>query len=76
MVGVGIWILLERNYASAIFGSHLMTAAAYIIIVGGGLVIIISFCGCVGAVQEIPCLLMTVSSCLFYESHVVDSLSN
>ena len=46
---------------AAIFGSHLMTAAAYIVIIGGGVIVGISFCGCIGSVQERKCMIMTVS---------------
>jgi hypothetical protein len=59
IMGVGIWIVVDRNFMSAIFGTELMTAAAYMILVGGGIIFLIAFVGCLGAVMESKPLLLT-----------------
>lgn len=58
IVGLGIWILLERNYMSALVGSTLMTAAAWVIIIAGGFVVIVSLFGCIGSIIENKCMIV------------------
>ena len=47
---------------STIVGSLIMTAAIYIIIIAGAIIIFVSFAGCIGAIQEHKCLILTVSN--------------
>ena len=61
-MGVGIWIIVDRNFMSAILGTDLMTAAAYLIVVGGGIVTIIALLGGLGALLESKPLLLIVSA--------------
>ena len=44
-----------------LLGTNLYMSAAYILIATGVVVILISFLGCLGAVKEIKCMLLTVS---------------
>lgn len=60
-MGIGIWIIVDRNFMSAILGTDLMTAAAFLIIVGGAIVTVISLLGCMGAFLENKILLLIVS---------------
>ena len=60
-MGVGIWIIVDRNFMSAILGTDLMTAAAYLIVVGGAIITVISLMGCLGAMMESKALLLIVS---------------
>ena len=60
-LGLGIWILKERNYMSALVGNELMTVAAWIVIIGGGVITTISFFGCIGSITEQKCMIITVS---------------
>ena len=62
IMGVGIWIIVDRNFMSVILGTELMTVAAYLIIVGGGVVFLIAFMGCLGAILESKPLLLIVSN--------------
>jgi tetraspanin-11 len=48
-----------------LLGTNLYMSAAYILIATGVVVILISFLGCLGAVKEIKCMLLTVSFFLF-----------
>jgi len=59
VIGVGIYILVDKNFMSAVFGNALMTASAYCIIVAGAVTLIISFLGCCGALQQNKCMLLT-----------------
>ena len=34
MIGVGVWILVDKNFMQAVYGNVLMTVAAYLIVVG------------------------------------------
>ncbi len=51
---------------SALVGNELMTAAAWLVIVGGGIIVTISFFGCIGAITEQKCMLVTVSHAIQY----------
>ncbi|KAI0223339.1 hypothetical protein LSAT2_025444 [Lamellibrachia satsuma] len=44
-VGVGVWIVYEKDFMSRLFGTDLMTAAAYLIVAGGVSLVLFSFVG-------------------------------
>ena len=46
---------------SALVGNELMTVAAWIVIIGGGVITTISFFGCIGSITEQKCMIITVS---------------
>jgi hypothetical protein len=59
ILGVSVWILLERNFISAMFGVELMTAVTVILIVAGAVIILVSFFGCCGSLMENKCMIFT-----------------
>ncbi len=61
LLGVGIWIAVDRSFMATITGNPLYAVAAYIIIAGGGIIFIISFVGCCGALAENKLMLLIVS---------------
>lgn len=58
-LGVSIWIFVDRNFMSAVFGVELMTVATIFLIICGGVIVLISFLGCCGAVLESKCLILS-----------------
>ena len=60
-MAVGIWTVVDHAYMEELLGTNLYTSAAYILIATGIIVILVSFFGCMGAVKEIKCMLLTVS---------------
>ncbi|XP_036620209.1 CD82 antigen [Trichosurus vulpecula] len=58
ILGFGIWILTDRNsFISVLQTSSILKTGAYIFIGVGAVTMIIGLLGCVGAVNEIRCLL-------------------
>lgn len=63
----GIITLTDRNFLSELTGSNLFTGAAYALVISSALACLLAFFGCFGAVKEIKCMLLTVSSrCLYH----------
>uniref|UniRef100_A0A7I4Y6F0 Tetraspanin n=1 Tax=Haemonchus contortus TaxID=6289 RepID=A0A7I4Y6F0_HAECO len=68
---IGLWMLLDpkRNYILDLVNfsedDPLLTFAAYIAVVAGGLSLVVGFIGCCGAVQRMRCLLVGFMICLF-----------
>ena len=60
-MAVGIWTCVDHAYMEQLLGTNLYMSAAYILIATGVVVILVSFLGCLGAVKEIKCMLLTVS---------------
>lgn len=60
VMAVGIWTCVDHAYMEQLLGTNLYMSAAYILIATGVVVILISFLGCLGAVKEIKCMLLTV----------------
>jgi hypothetical protein len=70
MLGVGIWSVTQKSSYKEL--SSIATDPAAVLIAVGCLIIIISFCGTVGALRENICLLETVSSlheCIYSICH-------
>ena len=65
MLGVGIWLAVDRSFMTYIIGSDLYSVAIYMVLLGGGFVFFISFLGCCGAITENRCLLITVCVTVF-----------
>ena len=59
-MAVGIWTCVDHAYMEQLLGTNLYMSAAYILIATGVVVILVSFLGCLGAVKEIKCMLLTV----------------
>lgn len=64
LIGVGLWLIIDRNYLTHIIGSSLFEVAAYILLVTGCIVFFISMLGCVGSMMENKCLIFSYSICL------------
>jgi len=61
-MAIGIWTIVDHAYMEQLLGTNLYMSAAYILIATGIIVILVSFFGCMGAVKEIKCMLLTVSA--------------
>lgn len=59
VLSVGIWTVSDKTGFEQLLGTDLYMSAAYILIVTGVAVVLISFLGCFGAVKEIRCMLIT-----------------
>ncbi|XP_014216187.1 CD151 antigen-like [Copidosoma floridanum] len=58
LTGLAIYSLVEKvNYVSELTGNNLLTGTVYVLLVGGIIVSLISFFGCLGAAKEIKCFL-------------------
>ena len=61
-MAVGIWTCVDHASMERLLGTNLYMSAAYILIATGIVVVLVSFFGCLGAVKEIKCMLLTVSA--------------
>ncbi|XP_012261438.1 CD151 antigen [Athalia rosae] len=60
IAGLSIWSLVDNvAWISELIGTNLLTGAVYVLLVGGVIVALVSFLGCVGASREIKCMLLT-----------------
>ncbi|XP_018425394.1 PREDICTED: CD82 antigen [Nanorana parkeri] len=59
ILGCGIWILADKSSFIAVLqnSSHSINVGSYILIAIGGVTMIMGFLGCIGAVNEVRCLL-------------------
>ncbi|XP_069714024.1 CD82 antigen [Phaenicophaeus curvirostris] len=66
ILGFGIWILADKTSFIAVLqmSSPSLKTAAYILIGVGALTMLMGFLGCIGAVNEIRCLLGLYFTCL------------
>ncbi|XP_060531779.1 CD151 antigen [Cylas formicarius] len=64
-VSLGIWILVDRSFANELVGTNLYAGSAYILVVTGLLVVLISCLGCLGSVKEVRCMLVIYFISLF-----------
>ena len=74
MLGLGIYMVLtdvDVTKVTAILGSDLYKAGVYLLLAGGSVTILVSFCGCLGACIENRCLLGVVS----YQNNLLCRLS-
>lgn len=58
LLGVGIWMAVDRNFMTTIIGNDLYAVAVFLILSMGGVVFFISFLGCCGAVTENRCMMI------------------
>lgn len=52
LLGIGIWLAVDRNFLTTIIGNNLYAAAVFIILSCGIIVFFVSFFGCCGAITE------------------------
>lgn len=62
MLGVGLWLSVSQGSFAALSPSFPSLSAANLIITLGSIVMVTGFLGCLGAVKENKCLLLSVSS--------------
>jgi len=65
VMAVGIWTIVDHAYMEQLLGTNLYMSAAYILIATGIIVILVSFFGCMGAVKEIKCMLLSYFIVMF-----------
>lgn len=60
ITGLAIWALVDKvPWIGELVGNDLLTGAIYVLLVGGILVSVIAFFGCIGASREVKCMLVT-----------------
>lgn len=63
LLGVGIWVMVDpTGFREIIAANPLLVTGVYILLAMGGLLFLLGFLGCCGAVRENKCLLLFVSS--------------
>lgn len=62
ILGVGIWLAATQGNFATLSSSFPSLSAANLLIATGTLVMAIGFVGCIGAIKENRCLLLTVSA--------------
>ncbi|MBN3306719.1 TSN18 protein, partial [Amia calva] len=59
LLGVGIWVLVDpTGFREIVAANPLLFTGAYIILAMGGLLFLLGFLGCCGAIRENKCLLL------------------
>ncbi|RMC00225.1 hypothetical protein DUI87_22830 [Hirundo rustica rustica] len=61
ILGVGIWLAVTQGNFATLSSSFPSLSAANLLIVTGTFIMIIGFVGCIGAIKENKCLLLSVS---------------
>lgn len=62
MLGIGIWVMVDpTGFREIVAANPLLITGAYILLAMGGLLFLLGFLGCCGAVRENKCLLLFVS---------------
>lgn len=62
ILGVGIWLAATQGNFATLSPSFPSLSAANLLIVTGTFIMAIGFVGCIGAIKENKCLLLTVSA--------------
>uniref|UniRef100_A0A8C9P4X4 Tetraspanin n=1 Tax=Spermophilus dauricus TaxID=99837 RepID=A0A8C9P4X4_SPEDA len=63
LLGVGIWVMVDpTGFREVVAANPLLFTGAYVLLAMGGLLFLLGFLGCCGAVRENKCLLLFVSS--------------
>ncbi|MGH0186280.1 UNVERIFIED_CONTAM: hypothetical protein FKN15_020614 [Acipenser sinensis] len=63
LFGVGVWLAVTQAPFATLSSSFPSVSAANLILVAGGVTMVIGFIGCLGAVKEHRCLLMSLGGC-------------
>lgn len=56
-LGVGIWMYIDPGKFNEFMGSYSFKIPAAILMAAGSIVMLTGFCGCLGAIKEVRCLL-------------------
>lgn len=63
LLGLGIWVMVDpTGFREIVAANPLLITGAYILLAMGGLLFLLGFLGCCGAVRENKCLLLFVST--------------
>lgn len=63
LLGIGVWVMVDpTGFREIVAANPLLITGAYILLAMGGLLFLLGFLGCCGAVRENKCLLLFVSS--------------
>lgn len=63
LLGIGIWVMVDpTGFREIVAANPLLITGAYILLAMGGLLFLLGFLGCCGAVRENKCLLLLVST--------------
>ncbi|RZC33326.1 CD151 antigen, partial [Asbolus verrucosus] len=65
VAGLGLWTVIDKSFANELLGTNLYSGAAYVLVITGLAVSIISCFGCFGAIKEVRCMLVTYFIALF-----------
>ncbi|XP_030757435.1 CD151 antigen-like [Sitophilus oryzae] len=65
VTALGLWILVDKSFASELLGTNLYSGSIYVLVITGLLVIFISLLGCLGSVKEVRCMLVIYFIALF-----------
>jgi hypothetical protein len=56
---VGIWAMISKHDYISILGNHTYSATTFLFLSVGVIIILVGFLGCLGALREIRCCLVT-----------------
>ncbi|GJQ86623.1 hypothetical protein Trydic_g15727 [Trypoxylus dichotomus] len=65
LIAVASWTLACRSFVNELLGTNLYIASVYVTIITGSLAVIIACVGCIGALQEVRCLLVVYWLAMF-----------
>ena len=61
-MGVGVWVLVDpMGFREIVAANPLLFTGVYVILAMGGMLFLLGFLGCCGAIRENKCLLLFVS---------------
>lgn len=62
LIGVGVWVVVDpTGFREIVAANPLLFTGVYIILAMGGMLFLLGFLGCCGAIRENKCLLLFVS---------------
>lgn len=62
LLGVGVWVVVDpTGFREIVAANPLLFTGVYIILAMGGMLFLLGFLGCCGAIRENKCLLLFVS---------------
>lgn len=75
LLGVGVWVLVDpTGFREIVAANPLLFTGVYIILGMGGMLFLLGFLGCCGAIRENKCLLLFVSQLTNYKCSSVTDL--
>ena len=65
MLATGIWTLVDKSFINELLRNDLYMTPAYVLVVSGLLITLLSLFGCFGAIKKVKCLLLTYFALAF-----------